>query len=262
MSENTAPSRNTSLLTAGVLALALAAAVLVGLEFADDEPAAAPAAATTQAHGIVTTGTGSVTATPDELTFTATVAYSRSSTSAALAATSAGVRTVTQAAKKAGVAAEDITTTSISVNPQYRYDNDGRHLVGYGSVQRMQIVAALKDAGKVLTAVTSGGGNNVRIGSTELSLSNRDALIDQARADAVAKAKASAAAIATAAGREVGELEYVEEINPQASPYGYEMSQTRDALGNFDAGTAAGSVPISAGEQDVTVTVQVRWSVA
>lgn len=263
MSENNASPRALHLITFGVLVIALATVFLVGLNLNDDdEPSAAATAPDTQARGIITTGKGVVTATPDQLTFTASVTNTRDATSAALAATNSGVRAVTDAAKKAGVDAKDIETAGLSVKPKYDYTSSGSRLVGYSSNQRLRIVVrTLADAGKVIGAVTSAGGNAVSVNSIKLSMSNRAALIDQARTEAVQKAKASAEAIAQAAGRQVGELEYVQEVDPQAYRYGY---------GNYDQGLntmamtadAVMAAPISPGEQDVNVTVQVRWSVA
>lgn len=263
MSETTAPPRALHLITIGVFVIALAAVFLVGLNLDEDEPAVA-GPPDTQAHGIITNGKGSVRATPDLVTFTASVTSTRDTTSAALAATNSDVRAVTEAAKKAGVDAKDIETAALSVKPKYDYTNSGTRLAGYSSHQRLRIVVrTLADAGKVIGAVTTAGGNAVSVGSIKLSLSNRSALIDQARTEAVQKSKASAEAIARAAGREVGELEYVQEVDPQAYRYGYGLNEQRGA---FDAvGMSAGALmaaPISAGEQDVTVTVQVRWSVA
>ena len=119
----------------------------------------------------------------------------------------------------------------------------------------------LGDAGKIIGAVTKAGGNSVSVGSIKLSLSNRSALIDQARTEAVQTAKASAEAIAQAAGRHVGELEYVQEIDPQAYRYGYD--QQRDVYNDMAlTGGVAMAPQISPGQEDVSVTVQVRWSVA
>lgn len=267
MSENTAPARTSLVLSAGVAVIALAAVFLVGLKVAEDDDSK-PASGTTdaQAYGIVTAGQGKVTATPDQLTFNASVTNTRPTTSAALTASNADVAAVTAAAKKAGIDPKDIETTALSVRPKYRYDRTGSHLTGYSANQRLQIlVRTLDDAGKVISAVTDAGGNSVNISSIKLTLSNRDALIDEARSEAVAKSRASADAIAKAAGREVGKLEYVQEVDPNNGrgydPYAakYDFGTAQDSVG---LSAALPSVPISAGEQDVTVTVQVRWSVA
>lgn len=261
--ENTASRRALHLITLGVFVIALASVFLVGLNLHDDEPVPA-AAPDPQAHGIITIGKGTVAATPDQLTFTVSATNTRPATAAALAATDANVRAVTAAAKRAGVAAAEIETAALSVKPRYAYTNSGEHLVGYSANQKLRIVVrTVGDAGKVIGAVTRAGGNTVSVGSIKLSVRNRAALVDKARTEAVQKAKASAEAIAQAAGRHVGELEFVQEIEPQTYPYGY-YDQSRSLRGVNDMAFAAGTLPtpISPGEQNVSVTVQVRWSVA
>lgn len=267
MSENTAPARTSFLLSSGVLVIALAAVFLVGLKVAEDDEGTSASRTDAQAYGIVTAGQGKVTATPDQLTFNASVTNTRPTTSAALTASNADVAAVTAAARKAGIDPKDIETTALSVRPKYRYDRTGSHLTGYSANQRLQIlVRTLDDAGKVISAVTDAGGNSVNVSSIKLSLSNRDALIDEARSEAVAKSKASAEAIAQAAGRKVGKLEYVQEVDPNngrgydAYAEKYDFGMEQDVVGLSAA--ALPSVPIAPGEQDVTVTVQVRWSVA
>lgn len=259
MSENTAAPRSlVPLITAGVLVIALAVAFLVGLRVSDEDPGPRAAAAPdTQAHGIITSGKGAIKSAPDQLTFAASVSNTRDETADALSATNADVRAVTAAATKAGVQAKDIRTADLSVRPRFEYSNSGRRLTGYASRQRLEIIVrSLDDAGKVIGAVSSAGGNRVSIGSIKLSFSNRAALIDQARVQAVERSKAAAEAIARAAGREVGELEFVQEIDPT----GYPQPTATFALN--DSAAALKSVPISPGEQTVSVTVQVRWSVA
>lgn len=264
MSESNTPqstSRTFTLIAVGILVLALAAVFLVGLNVADDGDDDAPL--DTQGYGIITSGTGTITATPDQLTFTASVSNTRPSTADAVTATSTSVTKVNEAAKKAGIAAEDIETAGFSVRPRYKYSRYGSTISGYTANQRIKIlVRTLDDAGKVLSAVAGASGNAVSVGSIKLSLSNRDALIDQARSEAVAKSRASAEAIAKAGGQKLGELEYVQEVNPDAPRYAYDQSSDLVDSSYFSGAAAAKAVPISPGDQDVDVTVQVRWAVA
>ncbi|MCZ4500802.1 MAG: hypothetical protein JWQ74_3357 [Marmoricola sp.] len=259
MSENNPSTRSLTLITGGVAVIALAAVFLVGMQVTNDDdpaPVAAPRSST-ETFGIVTAGEGTVTAKPDQLTFTAAVRNQRASTAAAMAATNAGIRAVTAAARKGGVAAGDIETTSLSVRPEYDYSNGRQRLTGYVAAERITIlVKKLADGGKVIGAVTTAGGNAVSVGSIKLTLSNRDSLVAQARTKAVKESKAAAVALAEAAGREVGTLEYVEEVTPQTyadQDYAYANDARLSSL-------STKSVPISAGKQDVAVNVSVRWS--
>lgn len=271
MSESTAENRTPNLLTIGVLVIALAAVFLAGLQVRDkDEPdavaAGLAASSSTEPTGIVTGGEGSAEGKPDQLSFSATVTNRRDTNALAMAATNHDIRAVTINLKKNGVEAKDIQTVDLSIEPRYDYRSrgpNGPRLVGYTSTQRLKVlVRQLDKAGETLGGVTDAAGNAVQIGGINLSLSNQDDVIAQARDEAVKKSKAAAEALARAAGRDVGELVYVEEVVPQRF-YGDE-----DAVFNRAARSAfseksirRGSVPISPGQQKFNVTVKVRWSI-
>lgn len=245
--------RSTNLLTTGVLLVALAGSFLIGLRINADRGPKADSAT----RGVVTSGQASVTATPDQLEFSATVTNRKPTTAAAMAATNAGVRAVIAALKKSGIAAKDITTQSVSVDPTYDYRNGEDKITGYSSSQQLRIkVRKLDAAGEAISSATTAAGNTVSVGDIALSISKKDDLVAQARTKAVQESKKAAEALAKAAGREVGDLVYVEEVPQAEQPTPYPMA---------DAATSAGgikSVPISPGEQTVSVTVKVRWSLS
>jgi len=262
MPENSAP-RPTNLITIGVLVIALAAVFFVGRSLGeDDDPASAGTSPET--IGVVTSGRASANGTPDQLTFNASVSNTRDTSAAAMGATNHDVRAVTIAAKKNGVAAKDIQTQSISIRPKYDYrprSQGGTRLVGYTSTQRVKIkVRKLDKAGETIGGVATAAGNAVSVSGISLSISNQDELIAKARTAAVKKSKAAAAALAKAAGRDVGDLEYVEEVVPERYDYD-ENNLDRMFLAKSTAAIAA-SVPISPGKQQVSVTVKVRWALA
>jgi uncharacterized protein YggE len=261
--ENSTP-RPTNLITIGVLVIALAAVFFVGRSFGDDDSPVAAATRSTETFGIVTSGEGKISAAPDQLSFSASVSNTKPTTAAALAATNHDVRAVTISAKKAGVAAKDIQTTSLTVRPKYDYSSRSRQLVGYTATERVRImVRTLDKAGETVGDVTNAAGNAVSISSIALSFSNQAELIAQARTKAVKKSKAAAEALAEAAGRDVGELEFVAEVTPQRYGCCYDgLNATGDMAfaKAVPAAALASSVPFSPGKSQVSVTVQVRWS--
>lgn len=259
MPENSAPRSN--LITVAVLVIALAAVFFVGKSFGDDDTGSAPGTNTTETFGVVTGGQASIGGTPDQLTFTASVHNTRPTTTAAMEGTNHDVTAVVIAAKQNGVEAKDIQTKGISIQPSYDYSGPTRRLVGYSSTQSVKIkVRKLGNAGKTIGAVVTAAGNAVDIAGISLSISNRDELVAKARASAVKKSKAAAVALAQAAGREVGKLEYVEEVVPQRTFYN---DGDVAALNAFSVKRLPSpSVPINPGRQTVSVTVKVRWSLA
>jgi hypothetical protein len=263
MPENSS-ARPNQLIPIAVLVIALAAVFFVGRSLGDDSNDNndnANAASTTETFGVVTSGEASVKGTPDQLTFTATVRNTKATNAEAMGHTNHDVRAVIIAAKAKGVAKKDIQTQDISIRGTYSY-RGGRHLTGYAAVETVKImVRKLDDAGKIIGAVTAAGGNAVSINGISLSISNKDVLIAQARTNAVKKSKAAAAALAKAAGRDVGDLEYVEEVAAQPNYFNRADYDYGDQLMASVRGVAA-SVPITPGKQQVSVTVKVRWSLA
>ncbi|MCW2785357.1 MAG: hypothetical protein JWP74_1874 [Marmoricola sp.] len=249
----------------GVLVIALVAVFFVGarVDHHDRPKPTNKSSAVTNASvnlGVVTSATASASATPDQLSFAAAVASTRSSTAAALTETNRVAAAISAAAVKAGVASKDFRTTGVSVEPAYSYTDSGQHLVGYRAALRDTImVRSIDKAGATLGAVASAGGNAVRISNVTTSFSNRNGLIAEARTAAVKKSKLAAEALAGAAGRRVGTLVYVEE-DPQDQGTGYYPQKDSLDLSAASGSFAGTTTPISPGSKSVSVTVQVRWS--
>ena len=263
MSENSS-ARVSNLVAIGVLVIALAAVFFVGQSLGDDDSGDGDpvnAASGTETFGVVTGGEASISGTPDQLRFSASVHNTRSTTAAAMESTNRDVRAITQAAKRTGVAGKDIQTRIVSIRPSYEYDRSGRHLVGYTSTQSVKVlVRDLKKAGRIIGAVATAAGNAASISGITVSISNRDELVAKARTNAVKKSKAAAVALAKAAGQDVGKLEYVEEVVPQ-NVYGRGYyPEALSAGASLYSADAAKAVVISPGKQQVSVTVKVRWS--
>jgi uncharacterized protein YggE len=248
MSENTASARTPNLLTVAIILVALAAVFLIGLRL---HPNPDPAT-----RGVVTSGKGSVTTKPDLLRFTVTVTNTAPTTATAMTRTNSNVKTVLAALKNAGIADKDVTTTSIQVDPSY--DNNGQKITGYSSSQSLRVtVRDLATAGGVISKTTTAAGNSVSVGDVVMAVSNKSTLIVQARTKAVQAAKKAAEALAEAGGRKIGDLVYVADESTDAPPV-YPTAGYASAAGS--ASPAASPVPISSGQQKVSVTVHARWS--
>ncbi|MCX6396876.1 MAG: SIMPL domain-containing protein [Propionibacteriales bacterium] len=253
MSENPAPSksRSLSLLAAALILLALVGTFLIGMRInADTDPSVT---------GVVTQGTGSVTAKPDQLEFEVTVRNKATKTGDAMARTTNGIKAVIAALTKAGVAEKDIATTNISIEPSYNYSRNKETIDGYVSSSSLKVlVRKLDDAGGVITAATVAAGDSGSVQNVSMRIGERDDLVAQARQQAVENSKQAAQALATAAGRDVDELVYVEEVSTAGAPTPEPMYAS-----GLAADTASrADVPIAAGEQKVDVTVKVRWSLS
>jgi uncharacterized protein YggE len=246
-----------SLVVTAATALAVLAAYVIGSAQAGTSTALAAQGSTSgDGPSIVMTGTGDATGVPDQLRFSLSVHANASDVSTALHSASKTTRQVITAVRAQHVAPKDVKTTGLSINAVYHYsDTSPPVITGYAVTQSMSVlVRTLPDAGATITAAVDAGGNAVRLHDVRLQIGDEDALLRQARADAMKQAHAKAAQYAEAAGRELGEVTSVREV--QASP-SYLPVYRASAL---DASVP--SVPIRAGTAELHVTVSVVWSFA
>jgi uncharacterized protein YggE len=213
----------------------------------------APSANAAPTRYITISSQGSVKVVPDAVRINATstnVAPTSKEALAATAKTSAAVRAALSAAK---IDKKDISTQSISVYPEYKYDNNTSVLVGYRASQTFTIVVrAAATAGDVVDAIVAAGGDSLQLsGATPFVLDNTKAA-SAARTVAVKNARAKAASYASLLGVKLGKVNYLVE-NSAPAPY-------LPVMGLAKAESDATVVDL--GEQDVTVSVTVQWSLA
>jgi uncharacterized protein YggE len=194
---------------------------------------------------------GSVKVVPDAVRINATstnVAPRSKEALAATAKTSAAVRAALSAAK---IDKKDISTQSISVYPEYKYDNNTSVLVGYRASQTFTIVVrAAATAGDVVDAIVAAGGDSLQLsGATPFVLDNTKAAT-AARTVAVKNARTKAASYASLLGVKLGKVNYLVE-NSAPTPYIPVMAVAK---------AESDATVVDLGEQDVTVSVTVQWS--
>lgn len=247
------------LVVAAVVALALVSAYLLGTSHGPTQRAplsALPAAATTStpSTGIMVSGVGTMTGTPDTLRLDMGVSVEGDTVSAALNAANAKVAAVQKSLRDSGVADKDLQTSGLNIQPNYVPDGKGGSKPS-GYVVNESVNAVLRDlrtAGAAISAAATAGGQATRINNVSLDLSDTGSLLTNARTDAFAKARAKAEQYAKAAGVTLGQVLSINE-SVQASTPPYPMAQAMDSR-------AATSVPIQPGSQEVSVTVTVVYS--
>ena len=213
---------------------------------------ATPSAAVAATRHVTISSEGTVKITPDAVRLNAAVSLLGTTSAEALKsanATSASLRT---ALTTSGVDKKDIATQSISVYPDYQYSADGTSsIIGYRATQSFVVtIRKASSAGAVVDFVIASGGDNVQIqGVTPFILDATKAAVT-ARSAAVKSAKAKATSYATLLGARLGKVIYLVE---NSSPATYLPS-----LGTAKADSGATEVDL--GQQDVTVSVTVRWS--
>jgi uncharacterized protein YggE len=251
-----------SILIAGLMLLGLVVAYLIGS--ADDGPGTRALAADEvdrPDRTVVMTGTGKASVVPDQLSFSVSVNITRPDVSDAMEESNKTMAKVLASLKDYGVTKKDMQTTGLSIDPVYRYYNYAPpEITGYRVGQNARVtVDDLKVAGKAITATVRAGGNAVRVRNISLGISDREAVLEQARDLAVEQATNKAGQYADATGQKLGAVLSLKEVRatqPRAySPYFKSAYLARDL-----ADTAAQAVPIRAGEEELSVTVQVVWS--
>jgi uncharacterized protein YggE len=160
---------------------------------------------------------------------------------------------VQNALRRNGVAARDLQTSDLQIQPDYTYPSNGTP-VANGYLVSEGITARLRDLGKAgaaISAATAAGGDATRINGVTLDLEDTGKLVSAARDKAVADARSKAEQYAKAVGRSLGPVLTLSESVSQPPPVDYSM--------RADA-AAAKPVPIAAGSQTVGVTVTVTYA--
>jgi len=241
-----------------LVSVALLAAYLIGSARPSVAGAAVPAAAVRTANstpadtGITVTGTGKVTGTPDTLRISMSVTATDQDVDTALASANASAKAVQDALLAKGVAAKDLQTSNLSIQPNYTPKGQPS-----GYVVSEGVTASVRDlakAGATLTAAVSAGGNAVRVDGVSMALEDTSSLVGGARKGAVDDARAKAEQYAQAAGRSLGEVQSISEVVTSPTPQYYD--------GRFAASAAGSAVPIQAGSQELSVQVTVVYALA
>jgi uncharacterized protein YggE len=206
-------------------------------------------ASSQQAGRITVTGTGTVTGVPNQLTLALTVQVNGASVTSALTSANRAVRAVTAALTSRGVAAADIQTSDLNISPNYQGNSSVP--VSYGVSESLTATLDhLGSAGAQIQAAVRAGGNAVSINDVSLDISSTGKLMASARAGAVADARAQASQFAAALGEPLGPVISLTPDQQVTVPLAFGAANK----------TASGSVPISAGTQQLTVSITVVYA--
>jgi uncharacterized protein YggE len=230
------------------------AATLIALALAGGIAAALPAEAATTATRYVTVNSqGSIKVTPDAVRLNANVSVVAGSNKEALAKTSTVSAAVRAALTKSGILKADIATQSITVYPEYNYTQDkGSVLVGYrGSQSFIVTIKNAENAGAVVDAVVAAGGDDLQIQGVTPFVLDASKATESARTNAVKNAKAKAASYAKLLDAKLGRVNYLVE---NSSPVEYSPVMAISKAADSEA------TVVDLGEQDVTVSITIQWS--
>jgi uncharacterized protein len=240
-----------------LLMVGLAGCSATGLNAATPQPINVDVS--NQQTGIWVSGEGKVTVTPDLALVTLGVSSQNTSVAEAQSNAATAMDKVMKALTDKSVAQKDIHTNYYNVQQVTRWDDKTQTQIVIGYMVSNTVTAKLRNMDKIgetIDAVVAAGGNFTRINGITFSVENPQKFNKQVRDLAMQDAKAKAEQIASLSGVTLGKPTYVSESS--ATPVAYPQVYAKmDSAGM----AAAPTTSISAGELNVTLNVQVAYSI-
>src|SRR5215213_1296688 len=222
-------------------------------------PLAAAEAQTTTVNQAITgtkldvSATGKVTRVPDIAVISAGVVTRAATAVAAIQQNADRMERVRAALKRAGIEDRDIQTSSINLNPEYRYEqNKPPQLVGYTASNQLNVrFRDIANSGKILDALVKEGAN--QLNGPTLTIDKPEAALDEARGRAIAVGRARAELYARSMGMRV-----VRVVALSESGSSYPVPPPMPMMERAMVGQAADS-KIDPGEQKLQVNLAMTF---
>jgi uncharacterized protein YggE len=223
-----------------VLAATAAALTLTSCGIGSDEP---------DARTVTVVGNGEVRTAPDVLSAELGVSTSAPDVSTAIDRANERAKSIIDAVKGLGVAAEDIRTSQFTVSPDYTGPNATPS--GYRVTNMVTVVVRdLDKASEVIDGAVRAGGDDARVNSVNFTLENDSEAITEARKRAFEDAKSRAQQYAELSELDLGAVVTIEEVTSASEP----------PVAFDSAEISRSSVPLEPGMQTVSFQVTVKWS--
>jgi uncharacterized protein len=228
------------------LLFAAAGLAAVGLS-ACDSSSGPTGSADRETRQVTVVGAGQVQGTPDTLTVNASIEFIAPDVTGAMNQTSQRQQAVIDALVGSGIDRKDISTTQVSLQPQFA-GGDSTTIIGYRASSSIDVkIRKLDTASQTLALIVSTGGDATRINSVNYSIDDDSQLVKDARVRAFNDAKDRAQQYAQLSGLDLGKVISITESGaatpptPLPSPRGAEMA----------------AVPLEPGQQTVGFNVTV-----
>lgn len=230
-------------LSVGMSAALLAASLAAAPALADDHVPRVPT--------LTITAEGHADRVPDVADISSGVVTAAPTAAAALAANATRMTAAVAAVRRAGIAERDIQTSGLSLQPQYRYENNQPPvLTGYQATNTVALrVRDLASTGRLVDALVAVGAN--QINGPNFRVDAADAALDEARTRAVATARARADLYARASGLHVKRIVSIAETSGERPEPRVMMMAARAKM--------ADSTPVAPGEVTLAVNVTMMF---
>jgi len=242
------PKRSKSRLVRVSSALAAAAAV-AGLSGCDSHDPATPPGANPRQVTVV--GSGQVQGVPDTLTADASIEFTAADVTSAMNQTNDRQRAVIDALVAAGLDRKNISTTEVTLQPQY--SNPGptgtATITGYRATNGIEVKIHPADtASRLLALIVGTGGDATRVNSVSYSIADDSQLVKDARARAFNDAKNRADQYAQLSGLRLGKVLSISEASGSTPAAGVPAPKAMPT-----------AVPLEPGQQTVSFSVTAAW---
>ena len=209
-----------------------------------------------QQQGIWVSGQGEVSAAPDIATIRLGIEAEAESVSDAQAQATVAMNNVLDSLKSNGIADKDIQVQQFSIDKITEWDRieEKQEVTGYRVTHMVTVkIRDIDKAGDIIDDVAEAGGDLTRVDSINFSIEDPTEYYEEARKEAVEDAEAKAKQLASLAGVSLGKATYISESSyyaPVTSRASYDMVEEAKA-----------ATTISAGELDISATVQIAYSI-
>lgn len=202
---------------------------------------------------VTVVGSGEVQGVPDTLTTEAGIEFVAGDVTSAMNQTSERQQAVIDALVDAGVDRKDISTTQVSLQPQYGSSEPGgsSSITGYRAGNTIRVKVERDSASQVLAVIVRAGGDATRINGVSYSIDDDSKLVHDARERAFNDAKDRAEQYAQLSGLHLGRVISISEVAGGATPpvpVGMPMPRAM-----------AAAPPVEPGEQTVSFSVTAVW---
>ncbi len=227
--------------------LGVAAAGLIAVSASACDTTSGPAAgAPDGARQVTVVGSGQVQGVPDTLTADVAMEFTAPDVSGALNQSSQRQQAVIDALVGSGIDRKDISTTQVSVQPQFTDST----ITGYRAANSIKVkIRDTAKASQTLALIASTGGDATRINSVNYSIEDDSDLVRDARARAFDDAKNRAEQYAGLSGLHLGNVISISEQSGGSTP------PTPTPMPR----AAMQAVPLEPGQQTVDFSVTVIW---
>ena len=206
------------------------------------------------ARTISVSGSGTAYLTPDIAYVNIGVHTEGTNAAEAVSGNNTDSQKVIDALKGLGVASKDIQTTNFSIYPQQQYDSQGKPT---GEIKYMVdnsvyvTVRNLNNIGAILDGAVKAGANSIN--GIQFDVTDRTQALSDARKAALDNAKAQAQELAQAAGVTLGPVQSIS-IASGSTPIPFASVKAAPQA-------EAASVPVSSGQLNITVQVDVVYQI-